>query len=52
MNEREFRLSQYADGTQICLILQIFFKETLNISNTFYVMSGLKINVEKTRQFG
>lgn len=50
INEKEFRLSQYADDTQIFLDgTEKSLKETLNIMKTFYIMSGLKINVEKTR---
>ena len=50
INEKEFRLSQYADDTQIFLDgTEKSLKETLNILKTFYIMSGLKINVEKTR---
>ena len=50
INEKEFRLSQYADDTQIFLDgTEKSLKETLNISKTFYIMSGIKINVGKTR---
>ena len=50
INEKEFRLSQYADDTQIFLDgTEKSLKETLNILKTFNIMSGLKINVEKTR---
>ena len=47
INTKEFKLSQYADDTQI--FLDDSLKETLLILNKFYLMSGLKINVEKTR---
>ena len=44
------RLSQYADDTQLFLDgTEQSLKETLNILKLFYLMSGLKINVEKTR---
>ena len=50
INGKEFRLSQYADDTQIFLDgTEQSLKETLNILKKFYSMSGLKINVEKTR---
>ena len=50
INEKEFRLSQYADDTQIFLDgTEKSLKETLNILKTFYIMSGIKINVGKTR---
>ena len=45
-----FKLSQYADDTQIFLDgSERSLRETLNVLNQFYSMSGLKINVEKTR---
>ena len=43
INGKEFRLSQYADDTQIFLD----GTETLSILNMFYSMSSLKINIEK-----
>lgn len=47
---KEFRLSQYADDTQIFLNgTENSLQEALSILNTFYEMSGLKINVEKTK---
>ena len=50
INGKEFRLSQYADDTQIFLDgTEQSLKETLNILKKFNSMSGLKINVEKTR---
>ena len=49
-NGKEFRLSQYADDTQIFLDgTEQSPRETLNILNAFYSMSGLKLNVEKTK---
>ena len=50
INGKEFRLSQYADDTQIFLDgTEKLLKETLSILNLYYKMSGLKINIEKTR---
>ena len=50
INGKEFRLSQYADDTQIFLDgTEKSLKETLSILNLYYKMSGLKINIEKTR---
>ena len=43
INGKEFRLSQHADDTQIFLDgIERSLKETLNILNLFYSMSGLK----------
>ena len=47
INGREYKLSQYADDTE--LILDGTEKAALNSLEQFYVMSGLKINVDKTR---
>ena len=50
INGKEFRLSQYADDIQIFLDgTERSLQETLSILNMFYSMSGLKINIEKTR---
>ena len=50
INGNEFKLSQYADDTQIFLDgTEDSLKEALEILNSFYIMSGLRINVEKTR---
>lgn len=50
INTKEFKLSQYADDTQIFLDgTESSLKEALIILNKFYIMSGLKINEEKTR---
>ena len=50
INGKEFRLNQYADDTQIFLDgTEKSLKETLSILNLYYKMSGLKINIEKTR---
>ena len=49
INGKEFRLSQYADDTKLFLDgKEQSLKETLNVFKIFYLMSGLKINVEKT----
>ena len=48
--EKKHRLSQYADDTQIFLDgTEESLRRTLNILTSFYNMSGLKINVEKTK---
>lgn len=50
INGKEFKLSQYADDTQLFLDgTEDSLKEALEILYSFYKMSGLKINVEKTR---
>ena len=50
INTKEFKLSQYADDTQIFLDgTEDSLNEALLILNKFFLMSGLKINVEKTR---
>ena len=50
INGNEFKLSQYADDTQLFLDgTEDLLKEALEILYTFYKMSGLKINVDKTR---
>ena len=50
INGKEFRLSQYADDTQIFLNgTEESLRETLSVLDMFYHMSGLKINIEKTR---
>ena len=50
INGKEFRLSQYADDTQIFLDgTEKSLKKTLSILNLYCNMSGLKINIEKTR---
>ena len=48
--ETEFRLSQYADDTSFFLDgTEKSLREALKVLNLFYKMSGLKINVEKTK---
>ena len=50
IENKEFKLSQYADDTQIFLDgSEISLKKTLDKLKLFYSMSDLKINVEKTR---
>ena len=50
INNREFLLSQYADDTQVFLNdSEKSLREALLILDTFYKMSGLKINVKKTK---
>ena len=50
INNKEFTLSQYADDTQIFLDgSEMSLKKTLEKLNSFDIMSGLKLNIEKTR---
>ena len=50
IQDKEFRFSQYADDTQIFLNgTEDSLQEALPILNTSYKMSGLKINLEKTK---
>ena len=50
INNKEFKLSQYADDTQLLLDgSEISLKEALRALKQYYIMSGLKINVDKTR---
>ena len=48
INGNEFRLSQYADDTQLFLDGTVTKRDT-KILNLYYSMSGLKLNIEKTR---
>ena len=51
INGKEFRLSQYADDTQVFLNgTEESLRETLSVLDMFYHMSGLKINIEKKRE--
>ena len=53
INNKESKVSQYADDTQIFLDgTEISLKEKLRTLDIFYLMSGLKINVEKQKLFG
>ena len=50
INGKEYKLSQYADDTQLILDgTEKSLKSALNLLKQFYLMSGLKINVDKTR---
>ena len=50
INRNHFKLSQYADDTQMFLDgLEQSLRNALGSLNTFYNMSGLKINVDKTK---
>ena len=50
INNKEFKLSQYADDTQLLLDgSEISLQEALRTLKQYYIMSGLKINVDKTR---
>ena len=50
LNNKEFTPSQYADDTQIFLDgSEMSLRKTLAKLNSFYIMSGLKLNIEKTR---
>ena len=50
INGKEIKLSQYADDTQVFLDgSEESMKQLMYILQTFYKMSGLKVNEEKTR---
>ena len=50
INRKTFLLSQYADDTQIFLDgTEKSLQETLSVLDNFYIISGLKINIEKTK---
>lgn len=50
INGKEFLLSQYADDTQIFLDgSEESLQETLRVLDNFYIISGLKMNIEKTK---
>ena len=50
INGKEYKLSQYADDTQLILDgTEKSLKAALNLLKQFYIMLGLKINVDKTR---
>ena len=52
INEKEFRLSQYADDTQIFLDgTEKSLKETLNILKTFILCLDLKLISKRQGQF-
>lgn len=50
INDKSYLLSQYADDTQIFLNgSETSLKVTLGLLKKFYIMSGLKINEDKTK---
>ena len=50
INGKEYKLSQYADDTQLFLDgSELSLYSAVSILNKFYNMSGLNINLEKTR---
>ena len=50
LNDKEYKLSQYADDTQVFLDgTEISLRNTLETLNAFYLMSGLKLNIDKTK---
>ena len=50
INGKEYKLSQYADDTQLILDgSEKSLKTALSLLKLYYTMSGLKINVDKTR---
>ena len=50
INGKEYKLSQYADDTQLFLDgSELSLHSALSILKKYYYMSGLNINLEKTR---
>ena len=50
INNKEYKLSQYADDTQIFLDgTELSLENNLKTLNIFYLMSGLKLNIDKTK---
>ena len=50
INDIEYRITQYADDTKIFLDgTETSLRATLCVFNLFYEISGLKVNLEKTR---
>ena len=50
LNGKEYKLSQYADDTQLILDgSEKSLTEALHLLKQYYKMSGLKINIDKTR---
>ena len=50
LNDKEYKLSQYADDTQVFLDgTEISLRNSLETLNAFYLMSGLKLNIDKTK---
>ena len=49
INDKEFKLSQYADDTQVFLDgSENSLRQLMLILKKFYTMSGLKVNEDKT----
>ena len=52
INNKEYKLNQYADDTQIFLDgSESALNTTLSVLNKFYRILGLKINVEKNQSY-
>ena len=52
-DNKEYKISQYADDTQLFLNgSENSLRETLEILQKFYTMSGLRLNAEKLKQYG
>ena len=50
IDNKEYKISQYADDTQLFLNgSENSFRETLDILQKFYTMSGLRMSAEKTK---
>lgn len=50
LNEKEYALGQYADDTQLFLDgTESSLEAAIKTLNTFYKMSGLKLNIEKSQ---
>ena len=50
IDNKEYKISQYADDTQLFLNgSENSLRETLEILQKFYTMSGLGMNAEKTQ---
>ena len=50
INNKEYKLSQYADDTSVILDgSENSLRETLNVLHDFSIISGLKVNFDKTR---
>ena len=50
INNKEYKLSQYADDTSVILDgSENSLRETLNVLHDFSIISGLKVNFDKTQ---
>ena len=50
IDNKEYKISQYADDTQLFLNgSEKSLRETLDILQNFYTMSGLRMNAEKNK---